>query len=76
MEMNLADEKDKLVEVKVKMPAELHAHPASICERNDWKLDDIVSEQIKRWLLAQTIALLEASGERNEAADGGKPSRD
>jgi hypothetical protein len=73
MEATLADEQDKLVEVKVKMPAQLHAHLASICERNDLKLDDIVSDQIKRWLLGQTIALLEASGEDQEGSAGGEP---
>ena len=72
----MADEKDKLVEVKVKMPADLHAHLASICERNDLKLDDVVSDQIKRWLLGRTIALLEESEENEGNSTGAEPPRD
>jgi hypothetical protein len=76
MEGRLADEKDKLVEVKVKMPADLHAHLASICERSDLKLDDVVSDQIKRWLLGRTIALLEGSEEDEAGSAGAEPPRD
>jgi hypothetical protein len=76
METKLADEKDKLVEVKVKLPADLHAHLASICERSDLKLDDVVSDQIKRWLLGRTIALLEGSAEDERGSPGGEPPRD
>ncbi|HEX9168134.1 MAG TPA: hypothetical protein VF886_04290 [Roseiarcus sp.] len=72
-EAKLADTEHELVDVTVKMPAKLRDHLASICQRHDLKLDDIVSEQIKRWLLGQTIALLEGSGEEEKEPAGGRP---
>ena len=50
------------------MPAPLRDHLASICERHDLKLDDVVCNQIKRWLLAKTIALIEAEAEEERKA--------
>jgi hypothetical protein len=72
-EAKLADAEHELVDVTVKMPARLRDHLASICERHDLKLDDIVSEQIQRWLLGQTIALLEGSGKEEKESTGGRP---
>jgi hypothetical protein len=65
MEVELADSAKDHVEVTIKMPARLHEHLASICSRSDMKLDDIVCEQIERWLLRQTITRLEAPEEDN-----------
>jgi hypothetical protein len=59
-EVRLAESAKDHVEVTIKMPARLHAHLASLCSRSDVKLDDIVCEQIERWLLRQTITRLEA----------------
>jgi hypothetical protein len=72
-EAKLADTESELVDVTVKMPAKLRDHLASICARNDVKLDDIVSEQIKRWLLGQTIALIEGSAEEEKEPTAGRP---
>ena len=63
---------DDLVEVTIKMPARLRDHLVSICRRHNLKLDDIVCEQVERWLLGRTIALLEAQAEEGEA-DAGRP---
>lgn len=68
----MANNQKDLVEVSIKMPAPLRDHLASICSRHDLKLDDIVCEQVERWLLGKTIALLEASPENEEGpASGG-----
>ena len=74
MEALLADNPNNsdLVDVSIKMPAPLRDHLASICERHDLKLDDVVCNQIKRWLLAKTIALIEADGEEGSE---GAPAR-
>ena len=61
--------KDDLVEVTIKMPARLRDHLALHLRRHDLKLDNIICEQVERWLLGRTIALLEASAE-NEADAG------
>jgi hypothetical protein len=66
METKLADSARDHVEVTIKMPARLHDHLASICLRSDVKLDDIVCEQIERWLLRQAITRLEAPDESKE----------
>jgi hypothetical protein len=74
MEMKLADAADNAkdhVEVTIKMPARLHDHLASICSRSDVKLDDIVCEQIERWLLRQAITRLEAPEENKDSPIGG-----
>ena len=47
---------------------------ASICSRSDVKLDDIVCEQIERWLLRQTITRLEAPEEDKDSSTGGRTS--
>jgi hypothetical protein len=65
-EVKLADSAKDHVEVTIKMPARLHDHLASICSRSDVKLDDIVCEQIERWLLRQTITRLQAPEEGKE----------
>jgi hypothetical protein len=71
MEAILADDPNNdLVDVSLKMPARLRDHLASICERHDLKLDDVVCNQIKRWLLAKTIALIEAEAEAEEKSEG------
>ena len=70
MEAKLADKEHELVDVTVKVPAKLRDHLAFVCARNDLKLDDIVREQIERWLLAQTITLLEGSAEDEEGPSG------
>lgn len=59
----MTDEAKDDVDVTIKMPARLHEHLASICSHSDVKLDDIVCEQIERWLLRQTITRLEAPDE-------------
>ena len=72
MEAILADNPNDLVDVSIKMPAPLRDHLASICERHDLKLDDVVCNQIKRWLLGRTIALIEAEAEEeSESAPAG-----
>lgn len=74
MEMNLADSAKDHVEVTIKMPARLRDHLASICSRSDVTLDDIVCEQIERWLLRQTITRLEGPEDATEGStDGGNP---
>jgi hypothetical protein len=73
-EMKLADSAKDHVEVTIKMPARLHEHLASICARSDVKLDDIVCEQIERWLLRQTITRLEAPEEDKAGSTGGGAS--
>ena len=71
MEAILADDPNNdLVDVSIKMPARLRDHLASICERHDLKLDDVVCNQIKRWLLGKTIALIEAEAEAEEKSEG------
>ena len=77
MEAILADNSNELVDVCIKMPAPLRDHLASICERHDLKLDDVVCNQIKRWLLAETIALIEAEAEEEGegAAAGGETGK-
>ena len=76
MEAILAgDPNNDLVEVSIKMPAPLRDHLASICERHDLKLDDVVCSQIKRWLLAKTIALIEAEAESEDAPAGGETGK-
>lgn len=67
----MADDKKDLVEVSIKMPASLRDHLASLCARHGMKLDDIVCEQVEKWLLGRTIAILEASGENDEGSTGG-----
>jgi hypothetical protein len=74
MEVELADSAKDHVEVTIKMPARLHDHLASICSRSDVKLDDIVCEQIERWLLRQTITRLEAPEEDKDSSTGGGTS--
>jgi hypothetical protein len=71
-EVELADNARDHVEVTIKMPARLRDHLASICSRSDVKLDDIVCEQIERWLLRQTITRLEASEENETSSTGGQ----
>jgi hypothetical protein len=70
MEVELADSAKDHVEVTIKMPARLHEHLASICSRSDVKLDDIVCEQIERWLLRQTITRLEAPEDNKGGSSG------
>jgi hypothetical protein len=70
MEVELADSAKDHVEVTIKMPARLHDHLASICSRSDVKLDDIVCEQIERWLLRQTITRLEAPEDNKGGSSG------
>jgi hypothetical protein len=74
MEVKLTDSAKDHVEVTIKMPARLHDHLASICSRSDVKLDDIVCEQIERWLLRQTITRLEAPEEDKGRSTGGGAS--
>ncbi len=69
--MDLTDKAKEHVEVTIKMPARLHEHLASICSRGDVKLDDIVCEQIERWLLRQTIQRLELPEEDQDSPTGG-----
>ena len=71
METTLADDKKDLVDVSIKMPAPLRDHLASICARHDLNLDDIICEQVEKWLLGRTIALLEASGENDKSSTSG-----
>jgi hypothetical protein len=66
----MADDPNELVDVSIKMPARLRDHLSSICERHDLKLDDVVCNQVERWLLAKTIALMEAEGEEDAQAGG------
>ena len=77
MEAILADNPNDLVDVSIKMPAPLRDHLASICERHDLKLDDVVCSQVKRWLLGRTIALIEAEaeGEDEGAPAGGETGK-
>jgi hypothetical protein len=70
MEAKLPDNANEHVEVTIKMPAQLRDHLASICARHDVELDDIVCQQIEKWLLGQTIAVLEASGENKQSSTG------
>ena len=63
MEVKLAKSAKDHVEVTIKMPARLRDHLASICSRSGVKFDDIVCEQIERWLLRQTITRFEAPEE-------------
>jgi hypothetical protein len=70
-EMKLADSAKDHVEVTIKMPTRLHEHLASICARSDVKLDDIVCEQIERWLLRQAITRLEAPEEDKAGSTSG-----
>ena len=72
MEATLADNPDDLVEVRIKMPARLRDHLASICERHDLEFDDVVCHQVKRWLLAKTIALIETEDGDEGVAGGGE----
>ena len=72
MEMKLADNAKDHVEVTIKMPARLHDHLASICSRGDIKLDDIVCQQIERWLLRQTITRLEAPEDDEDRSTRGE----
>ena len=82
MEATLADDQkdrgqedrmqDDLVEVTIKMPARLRDHLVSICRRHNLKLDDIVCEQIERWLLRQTITRLEAPEESPGSSTDGR----
>jgi hypothetical protein len=74
MEVKLADSAKDHVEVTIKMPTRLHEHLASICSRSDVKLDDIVCEQIERWLLRQAITRLEAPEEDKGRSTGGGAS--
>ncbi len=69
--MKLADNAKDHVEVTIKMPARLHEHLASICSRSDVKLDDIVCEQVERWLLRQMITRLEAPEDDKGRSTGG-----
>jgi hypothetical protein len=69
--LKLADKTKDHVEVTIKMPARLHDHLAHICSRSGVKLDDIVCEQIERWLLRQTISRLEAPEEGKEGSTPG-----
>ena len=70
MEVKLADKAKDHVEVTIKMPARLHEHLSSICSRSDVKLDDIVCEQIERWLLRQMITRLEAPEDDGSSTSG------
>jgi hypothetical protein len=71
MEAILADDEKDLVDVTIKMPARLHDHLASICARHGLDLGDVICEQVEKWLLGRTIALLEASGEDDESSTSG-----
>lgn len=62
----LTDKPNELVEVRVKMPAELRDELAAYCARANLEFDAVVCYEMKRWLLAQTITMLEASGEGEE----------
>ena len=65
-ETALTDKPTELVEVRVKMPAELRDELAALSARSDLDFDAVVCYEMKRWLLAQTITMLEASGEGEE----------
>ena len=65
-ETALTDKPTELVEVRVKMPAELRDELAALCARSDLDFDAVVCYEMKKWLLAQTITMLEASGEGEE----------
>ncbi len=67
MEVILADKPNDFVEVNVKIPAHLHNRLDAFCTRDNMKVDELVSDLIKKWLLGQTIAILEAKGETNES---------
>ncbi len=62
----MPDKPNELVEVRVKMPAELRDALAAFCARWDLEFDAVVCYEMKKWLLAQTIAMREASVEGEE----------
>jgi hypothetical protein len=74
MATNLTDSAKDHVEVTIKMPKRLHDHLATLCSRGDVKIDDIVCEQIEKWLLRQTITRLE-DPEDHESSRGGAVER-
>jgi hypothetical protein len=65
-ETTLSDKPNELVEVRVKMPAELRDELTTFCARTNLEFDAVVCYEMKRWLLAQTITLLEGAGEGEE----------
>jgi hypothetical protein len=68
MEVILADKPDDATEVRIKMPAHLHDRLADFCARDNMKVEELVHDLINKWILGQTIAVLEANGESNEAS--------
>ena len=75
MEVKLADNRNKLVEVSIKMPAQLRDHLAAICAQLNLKFDDVVCELVEKWILGRTIELLEASAENEQGSAGGEPAK-
>lgn len=63
----MTDKPTEIVEVRVKMPAQLRDALVAFCARSNLEFDAVVCYEMKRWLLAQTITLLEGEGE------GGRP---
>jgi hypothetical protein len=67
-EVNLKDSPSDTVDVTIKMPKEIHDDLHSFCTKHNLKLDDVICQQTKRWLLGQILAMLEASeGNETEA---------
>ena len=62
----MSEKPNEIVEVSIKMPAELRDELAAFCARANLEFDAVVCYEMKRWLLAQTITMLEASGEGEE----------
>ena len=62
----MPDAPDATIEVSVKMPQTLHAELLAFCAKFGLDFDTVVCREMKRWLLGQTIMLLEASGEDAE----------
>ena len=62
----MADKPDDATEVRIKIPAHLHDRLAAFCERDNLKVEELVHDLINKWILGQTIAILEAKEENNE----------
>ncbi len=59
----MADDPNATVEVVVRMPEPLHRSLEAFCKRFDLTVDDVVSRALRRWLLGQTLTLLQESEE-------------
>ncbi len=64
----MADKPNDTVEVSIKIPAHLHNRLGAFCARDNLKVEELVSDLINKWILGQTIAVLEGKGEAPEPA--------